>query len=52
VVKRLVQHSLIAATLFALSTAAPAQDYPSKPIRVVVPFGPGSATDMSGVERQ
>ena len=37
-------------TLFAVgfalfSVAAHAQDYPSKPITIIVPFGPGSATD-------
>lgn len=37
---------ILSACLFALlSVAAHAQSYPSKPITVIVPFGPGSATD-------
>lgn len=40
---------LLAAVLFAAaSTAAAAQDYPTKPIRFIVPLTPGSGADIAG----
>ena len=37
---------LAAAGLFLALGAAPAQEWPTKPVKVVVPFGPGSTPDM------
>ena len=36
----------LAIALFAISACASAQDYPNRPVRVVVPYSPGGGTDV------
>lgn len=43
---RAILHALAAAVLLGLSGGVAAQDYPNKPIRLIVPFPPGGANDI------
>jgi tripartite-type tricarboxylate transporter receptor subunit TctC len=38
----------ISGFILALTTAAPAQEFPTKPVRIIVPFAPGGLNDLVG----
>ena len=39
--------ALAAAAILTLATPAIAQDYPNKPVRILVPFAPGGINDVA-----
>jgi tripartite-type tricarboxylate transporter receptor subunit TctC len=47
-VKRICSLLLPAGLLLALGTAVAAQDYPTKPVRLIIPFPPGGSNDVVG----
>jgi tripartite-type tricarboxylate transporter receptor subunit TctC len=47
-VRRLYAVLQAAGLTLALSTAAAAQDYPAKPLRLIIPFPPGGSNDVVG----
>ncbi|MFL5064938.1 MAG: tripartite tricarboxylate transporter substrate binding protein, partial [Xanthobacteraceae bacterium] len=46
--KRICSLLLPAGLLLALATAVAAQDYPTKPVRLIIPFPPGGSNDVVG----
>jgi len=40
--------ALFAFVLIGVPAAAPAQSYPTKPLRMILPFPPGGPTDITG----
>jgi len=43
--KRFVASAMVAILSLLVAIAAPAQEFPSKPIKIVIPFGAGGSTD-------
>lgn len=46
--RKLILALVAVCALVALASPAPAQDYPSKPIKLIVSFGPGGGADIVG----
>jgi tripartite-type tricarboxylate transporter receptor subunit TctC len=43
----MINKSFIAAAFFIISTAVYSQSYPNKPVKIIVPYGPGGISDIA-----
>lgn len=47
IIRRILSRTIVCAAACAVAAGAGAQDYPSRPVKVIVPYAPGGSTDVT-----